>query len=194
MLTSASLGRRLLGRPPASAAAPCSSSASDEDLVRDLYRAHAVGLVRLAAILLGDEPGAEDVVQEAFFRLYRALPRLRDGSKALPYVRTAVINEARSTLRTRRRNPWNRAAHEPSDDYQPVRSVESEVIAGENRRELLTAVARLPRRAREVLALRYYLGLPESEIAATLGVSRGTVSSTASRALATLARDLKEEQ
>ena len=58
---------------------------------------------------------------------------------------------------------------------------------------MLAAVARLPVRAREVLALRYYLDLPESEIAAILGISRGTVSSTASRALAALGRELKEK-
>jgi RNA polymerase sigma-70 factor (sigma-E family) len=194
MLTNASLGRRLRGRPPVSGTAPASGIATDEDLVCELYRAHAVGLVRLAAILLGDQPSAQDVVQEAFFRLYRTLPRLRDSSKALPYVRTAVINEARSALRARKRSPWNRVAHEPSDDCELVRSAEAEAIAGEDRRELLAAVARLPRRAREVLALRYYLDLPDNEIAAILGISRGTVSSTAYRALATLARGLKEEQ
>jgi DNA-directed RNA polymerase specialized sigma24 family protein len=45
-----------------------------------------------------------------------------------------------------------------------------------------------------VLALRYYLDLADHEIAAALGISRATVSSTASRALAKLARELKEEQ
>ena len=63
-----------------------------------------------------------------------------------------------------------------------------------DRAEVMTAVARLPRRAREVLVLRYYLDLTDTEIAAALGVSRGTVSSTASRAIAALARDLKEIQ
>jgi RNA polymerase sigma factor (sigma-70 family) len=58
---------------------------------------------------------------------------------------------------------------------------------------VLAVMARLPRRTREVLVLRYYLGLPDQEIAATLGVSRGTVSSTASRGLATVGRKLKEE-
>ena len=53
-------------------------------------------------------------------------------------------------------------------------------------------VAGLPERAREVLAFRYYLDLPDSEIAAILGISRSTVSSTASRALVTLARKLEE--
>ena len=58
---------------------------------------------------------------------------------------------------------------------------------------MLVAVSRLPRRQREILALRFYLDMPENEIAATLKVSRGTVSSTVSRALATLARQLGED-
>ena len=57
---------------------------------------------------------------------------------------------------------------------------------------MLAAVARLPLRTREIMALRYYLDLPQDEIAALFGVCRGTVSSTISRALATLSRDLQE--
>jgi RNA polymerase sigma factor (sigma-70 family) len=63
-------------------------------------------------------------------------------------------------------------------------------MAGEDRREVLRAVARLPRRQREVLVLRYYLNLSDREIAADLGVTRGTVASTASRALTALGREL----
>ena len=59
---------------------------------------------------------------------------------------------------------------------------------------MLAAVAGLAQRSREVLAFRYFLGLPDGEIAAALGISRSTVSSTASRALATLARKLEEHQ
>ena len=140
-------------------------------------------------LLVGDQPSAEDVVQDAFIGLYRALPRIRDQAKALPYLRTSVINGARSVLRGRKRAALRRIPHEP-----PVWSAESAAMAGEDRRAVLTAVARLPRRAREVLALRYYLDLPDHEIAAALGISRGTVSSTASRALTALARDLREEQ
>jgi len=57
---------------------------------------------------------------------------------------------------------------------------------------VLAALARLPRRRREVLVLRYYLGLSEAEIAAVLRISPGTVKSTAARGLAALARDLGE--
>jgi RNA polymerase sigma-70 factor (sigma-E family) len=158
------------------------------DLVDDLYRAHAVSLVRVAMLLLGDQPSAEDVVQDAFFGLYRGLPGLKDTGKALPYLRASVINGCRSVLRSRKRALLRRVQHEP-----PVWSAEAAALAGEDRRALLAAVARLPRRAREVLALRYYLDLADSEIAAALGVSRATVSSTASRALAALARQLQEE-
>jgi RNA polymerase sigma-70 factor (sigma-E family) len=173
-------------------AAPPDVSAADgipaADFLRQLHQAHAVRLVRLGVLLLGDQPSAEDVVQDAFFGLYRALPRLRDRAKAVPYLRTAVVNGSRSVLRSRKRAALRRWPHEA-----PVLSAESAAMVGEERRELLAAVARLPRRAREVLALRYYLGLTDTEIAAALGIARGTVSSTASRALAALAAELKED-
>jgi RNA polymerase sigma-70 factor (sigma-E family) len=161
---------------------------SPDDLVHHLYRAHALMLVRLAVLLLGDQPSAEDVVQDAFMGLYRTLSGLRDRDKALAYLRTAVVNGSRSVLRARSRSARRRVSHE-----LPVWSAESAAIASEDRREMLAAVARLPRRSREVLALRYYLDLTEGEIAEALGVSRGTVSSTASRALAALARELGEK-
>jgi RNA polymerase sigma-70 factor (sigma-E family) len=186
------LGRirsRVAIRPVLPAAAgPAVADAAGGDLVDGLFRAHAVALVRLALLLLGDQSSAEDVVQDAFFGLYRSLPRLRDRSKALPYLRASVINGSRSVLRARKRAVLRGVHHEPA-----VWSAESAAMVGEDRKALLAAVARLPRRAREVLALRYYLDLADHEIAAALGVSRATVSSTASRALAALGRELQEE-
>ncbi len=175
------------GEPPADEPA-ADSAGQPSDLVAGLFRAHAVALVRVATLLVGDQQSAEDVVQDAFFGLYRGLPGLRDRSKALPYLRASVINGSRSVLRARKRAFLRKVQHEP-----PVWSAESAAMDGEDRRALLAAVARLPRRAREVLALRYYLDLADHEIAAALGISRATVSSTASRALAKLARELKEE-
>jgi len=66
-------------------------------------------------------------------------------------------------------------------------------MATEERRVLLAALAGLPPRQREILALRYYADMPDAEIAATLGITRGTVASAASRALTALASRLKEE-
>jgi RNA polymerase sigma-70 factor (sigma-E family) len=168
---------------------PGPSGLQPGELVSRLYQAHALTLVRMARLLLRDQPSAEDVVQDAFLGLYRALPRLCDPEDVLPYLRTAVINRSRSVLRSRQRALLRRVQHEP-----PASSAESAAMLGEDRRAVLAGVARLPRRAREVLVLRYYVGLSDQEIAAALKVSRGTVSSTASRGLAALARDLKESQ
>ncbi len=170
----------------ASAAAP--SCDPPDVFVASLYRAHAVTLIRLALMLVGDQPSAEDVVQDAFLGLQRGLPRLREPAKALPYLRASVVNGCRTVQRSR-----TRARLRSADSERPVWSAESAVIASEERRAVLAAVAGMPRRTREVLALRYYVDLPDNEIAEILGVSRSTVSSTASRALEKLARKLKEQ-
>jgi RNA polymerase sigma factor (sigma-70 family) len=99
------------------------------------------------------------------------------------------MNGCRTLLRTRRRAALFGVQHDP-----PVWSAESAMLAGQDQRDVLAAVARLPRRQRQILVLRFYLDLPEDEIAATLRVSRSTVASTTSRALVRLARDLKEAQ
>jgi RNA polymerase sigma factor (sigma-70 family) len=159
-----------------------------EDLIAALFRAHAVGLVRTAVLLLGDQASAEDVVQEVFARLQRSPGRLLAADNPVPYLRMAVINGCRSVHRSRRRARLLRVPHDP-----PVWSAEAAMLAGEDRRAVLAAVARLGGRQREVLVLRYYAGLADQEIAAALQVSRGTVSSTMSRALGVLARELREE-
>ena len=108
----------------------------------------------------------------------------------MPYLRGAVVNGCRSVLRRRlliRR-------HADKDQPYPPLSAEEAMLLSEDRRQVLAALAGLPARRREVLVLRYYAGLSEAEIAATLGISTGTVKSTAARGLAALARALKESQ
>jgi RNA polymerase sigma-70 factor (sigma-E family) len=159
------------------------------DQVTTLYRVHGMDLVRIAAVMLGSRAGAEDAVQDAFYGLYRRWHQLADPRNALPYVRSAVMNRCRSELRRQarlqRRADQN---HRPLDAESP----EQAAILGEEHRDVLAALRRLPDRQRESLILRYFMDLPEPEIAAAMGVSQGTVKSTTSRALAALARQLKE--
>jgi RNA polymerase sigma-70 factor (sigma-E family) len=163
---------------------------SAEDAIDALYREHGLGLIRFALMLTGDQQTAEDVVQDAFLGLHRNWDQVRDPASLLAYLRTAVVNGARAVHRRRGRvRAW---LHLVSRE-QLVWSAEAAAIDGEDRRELLTAVARLPRHQREVLALKFFLDLPEAEIAQTLRISRGTVSSRTARALATLARQLQEQ-
>ncbi len=81
--------------------------ASAEDQVAVLYESHALGLIRLAHVMLGDKASAEDVVQDAFFGLYRNWARLSDPAMALPYLRASVLNGCKSLLR------WRRIRREP---------------------------------------------------------------------------------
>ena len=157
-----------------------------------LFREHHGELVRLALLMVGDLPTAEDVVQDVYASLHSRWSQIAAPDEVLPYVRAAVLNRCRSLLR--RRGIARRAGvlHSASARIE-TSSAENEVILSEDRRQVLAALARLPRRRREVLVLRYYLGLSEAEIAAVLGISPGTVKSTAARGLAALARDLGEQ-
>ncbi len=155
-----------------------------------LYQTHGMDLVRIAAVMLGSRAAAEDAVHDAFCGLVRKWDRLANPANALSYVRSAVLNQCRSELRRRIR--LERRAdrtHRPLDPDSP----EQAAILGEEHREVLAALSRLPHRQREALVLRYFLDLPEAEIAAAMGISPGTVKSTTSRATAALGRLLKEQ-
>jgi RNA polymerase sigma-70 factor (sigma-E family) len=157
--------------------------------VTALYQAHALGLVRLAVIMTGDQPTAEDVVQDAFLGLYRRWPALKDQDRALAYARSSVLNGCRMVLRARSsRDKITLAA--PDD----IESAEATALLGEANREVLAALRLLPARQREAVALRYYLDMTEDQAAQAMRVSKGTVKSATSRGLAALARLLKEEQ
>ncbi len=160
--------------------------------VAAVFREHHGELVRLAVLMVGDPATAEDVVQDVYASLHRRWRDTNADDAPLPYVRAAVLNGCRSTLRRRGIARRAGALHHAQQRDDTGVSAETEVILSEDRREVLSALARLPRRRREVLVLRYYLGLSEAEIAAVLGISPGTVKSTAARGLAALARDLGE--
>ncbi len=154
-----------------------------------LYAAHRLSLVRLAVLLVDDLHSAEDVVQDAFAGFVSAAPRLRDEDGALRYLRTAVVNRARSALRRRR----TARAYTPPREVEPD-GPDSNAVLNEEHREVLRALVTLPTRRREVLVLRYWSGLSEGEIADVLGISRGAVKSTASRALAQLEQAMEAPQ
>jgi len=167
-------------------AVPGPDGGGAEAAVTVLYQAHALGLVRLAYVMLGDRAGAEDVVQEAFGGLYRRWDQLADKGRALQYVRSSVLNGCRSALR--------RPRHADVDGVpQPAAaSAEAAALTSEERREVMRALRRLPDRQREVLVLRFYLDEPEAEIARVMGISQSTVRSTAHRALVKLGHLLGE--
>ncbi|MES9604982.1 SigE family RNA polymerase sigma factor [Actinomadura sp. NPDC000929] len=164
---------------------PDLTAPSPERAVTQLYEAHALELVRLALVMVGDRPTAEDVVQHSFLGLYQRWGRLKDPGKALTYLRSSVLNNCRSVLRRRGRRPLG--AQDP-----PAASAESRVLGREQGREILDALRRLPHRQRETLVLRFVLDLSEEETAQIMRVSRGTVRSNTSRGRTALERMLGE--
>jgi RNA polymerase sigma-70 factor (sigma-E family) len=162
-----------------------------ERAITALYQTHAVGLIRLAVVMLGTRGPAEDIVQEAFCGLYRRWGQLEKTDRALYYLRASVLNGCRSEFRARVRNSQRIASALPgSPQSQSAASAEELALIGEEHREVLAAIRRLPRRQREALVLRYFLDLPDFEIARSMGITLGTVKSTTSKALAALARML----
>lgn len=149
--------------------------------IDDLYRSHRMQMVRMAILLVDDMASAEDVVQEAFAGLYRNWGGLRDRNAAIGYLRTAVVNGSRSMLRRRR----TARAYVPPDPGTAL-SAESLALLSTEHQAVVNALGDLAPRQREVLVLRYYGGLSEAEIAEATGLSKGTVKSTASRAVAKL--------
>ncbi|HSO65293.1 MAG TPA: sigma-70 family RNA polymerase sigma factor, partial [Ornithinibacter sp.] len=125
-------------------------------------------------------------VQDAFVAMHARWSRLREPDKALAYLRQAVVNRSRSVLRHRGVVARHASSQLPAGSRVGTDGT-AEVAA--RRDTVLDALRALPGRQREVLTLRYYLDLPEAEIATTLGISRGAVKSHASRGSATL-RDL----
>jgi len=177
--------------PPGAPGPPGDTWASAEAAVTELYEASALSLIRMAYVMLGDLPSAEDVVQKAFCGLYRRWDRLASTDGALYYVRTSVLNGCRSTLRrqaVRRGFLQQRTLADPP----PAASAESVVLGGAEREEVIQALGRLPHRQREVLILRFYAELPDEQIGRVMGIRPGTVRSTAFRALDALGRALKE--
>jgi RNA polymerase sigma-70 factor (sigma-E family) len=159
-----------------------------DDAVTELYAANYLTLVRLAALLVRDVATAEEVVQESFVAMHARWRLLRDSDKALPYLRQAVVNRSRSVLR--HRTIVDRHAPKPPPDMP---SAEQGALALLERSALVAAVRQLPLRQREVIVLRYYGGLSETQIAITLGISNGAVKSHTFRAMSSLRTTLDDQ-
>jgi RNA polymerase sigma-70 factor (sigma-E family) len=178
--------RSVLGSPPM----PRRGTGAGPPAINELYHGRRLALVRLATLMVDDLPTAEDIVQDVFAALYRRHgPDLSTVEDPHAYLTAGVMNAARSALRRRRSA---RAYVLPPPAAAPA--AEDQALLGEPDREVLAALGRLTVRQRQVIVLRYWSELSEREIADALHVSRGTVKSTASRALAVLRASLGESR
>lgn len=150
-----------------------------------LFRAHATPLLRLAVVLTGDHPLAEELVQEAFVRLQRSgsIPAVRTE---LAYLRRTVINLSHGHHRHLRVVRSRRT--EPAGDHA---AAEVDAVRRDGQRQVVAAVRALPARQRDCIVLRFYADLTDTEIAEALGIKPGSVKTHLHRARAALADRLE---
>jgi len=150
----------------------------DHDAFTELARGAVTRLDQAARLVLRDPELARDAVQEALIRAWRDLPRLRDPDRFDAWLYRLTINSCLDQARRRRRRPIE-VELTPID--MPAASDMSGALAD---RELVdAAMQRLDDAGRAIVVLHYFLGLPLTEVAATLGIPIGTVKSRLHRAL-----------
>jgi RNA polymerase sigma-70 factor (sigma-E family) len=147
------------------------------------------GLVRSAYLIVWDLPEAEDLVQETLLKVAKRWPRVRRMERPVAYARRILVNLALDGAARHSRIRLELTGEPPPDRVE--RDSRSSPIETGTHDQLLSALAALPPRQRSVLVLRYFLDLPEAEVAAMLRCSLGTVKSTASRGLAQLEQTLR---
>ncbi|HMJ75081.1 MAG TPA: sigma-70 family RNA polymerase sigma factor [Iamia sp.] len=135
---------------------------------------------RAARRVVGSEAEADDIAAEAFARALVRWASVRDLPHRDAWVVRVASNLAIDAVRARSRRERILIVQRAAEAVGDATDASAERMA------LVVALGGLPRRQREVITLRYLVGLPEAEVAAVLGVSANTVKTHLSRALATL--------
>jgi RNA polymerase sigma-70 factor (sigma-E family) len=186
-LTGSAVARAAAAQVPA--VRDTGAAARDADAaVTELYAEHYRTLVGLAALLLGDQATAEEVVQDAFVAMHGRWRRLRDTDSALGYLRRSVINGSRSVLRHR---AVVVRAVTPLPPDAP--SAEQDAMTLLEHSAMVAALDRLPLRQREALVLRFYADMSPAQIASAMGISASAVKGHTARALSSLRSMLEAE-
>lgn len=154
----------------------------------DLYWRHADDGVRLAFLLTGDRHAAEDIVQDAFVRLFSRFQDLRKPETFEVYLRRTIVNLTRDRFR-RLRLERDHLARQTDSSSAPA-----DVASPIEDREVIRSVLRgLPHRQRAALVLRFYVDLSEQDTAQVLQCSVPAVKSLVSRATASLSKSMRSE-
>ena len=170
------------GRPREERELVLQAQRGDPRAYEELVRPHEEIAFRVAYVITRNAADAEDAVQDALVKAWRALGRFRAGEPLRPWLLQIAANEARNRRRSAgRRERLALAAASLSGEAAP--SPEDAALDAAQRTELLAALEELPADSRDVLACRFLLDLSEEETAAALDLAHGTVKSRTSRAL-----------
>jgi len=161
---------------------PRTGGRDDEAVFHEYVTQRGPALLRIALLRTGNRADAEDLLQAALAKTYLAWDKIHDHAAIDAYVKRAMVNTHISWWRRRRVEEF------PTQDV-PDRAAAEQLPPSELQDTVRRALDRLPQRMRAAVVLRYFEDMSELEIADALGVSRGTVKSTMSRAVAKLRID-----
>jgi RNA polymerase sigma-70 factor (ECF subfamily) len=180
--------------PPSDESALISAArGGDVASYEELVRRHQGLAFRVAFLVVGQRDSAEDAVQEAFFKAYRALGRFDPARPFRPWLLSIVANEARNARKAnmRRANLSTRYGEALRLDRAPG-SPHEVARLNERRSKLLTALEALDEDQRLTISLRYFMELTEQEMANVLRCRPGTVKSRLNRSMARLRHVINE--
>ncbi len=155
-----------------------------------LMQSHIMAAVRVATALVG-MADAEDAVQEAFVRAWRAWPELRDVTAARPWLLRIVVNVCQNWLRGSFGTQRNR--YVPITDDLAVIGDDLGTMAQADTLDLAQALTTLDMPLRQIVQLRYFAGLDATEIGAVLHLPPATIRTRLRRALTLLRCALQPE-
>ena len=168
----------------------------DAEAFRALVDRHSRGLFRLAFRMTGNEPDAEDVVQESFLRAYRQLNKFDERASFGTWLYRIAVNCALDLVRSRKR----RAEQQPAEDIvdDPVRSAASRepapdrlALSVELRERLAEAMNELSAAERTAFVLRHFEGMRIDDVSRILGCQPGAAKHSVFRAVQKLRRALE---
>jgi RNA polymerase sigma-70 factor (ECF subfamily) len=150
----------------------------DHDAFSELARGAVVRLDQAARLILRDPELARDAVQEGLIRAWRDLPGLRDPERFDAWLHRLTVNACLDLLRRRRRRAMEvelTPLHTPAESDPAGRLADRDLVD--------RVLQRLEPNERAIVVLHYFLGMPLTDVAASLGIPVGTVKSRLHRAL-----------
>jgi len=162
--------------------------ADRQKILVNMFHQEGASLVRLARLFTDDRNAAEDIVQEAFIRLYRSAHRVTDESKLPAYLRSIVLNLARD----HNRRGLLSLRHQQTAYLPPSEGPDEQIFRSESQARVIESLGALSPRQRDCLVLRYFMELSEREIAETLEISPNSVKTHTARGMAALESLLKD--
>lgn len=164
------------------------AAAGDVDALARIVRAHHDDMARVCFVICGDPDLAQDAVQSAWPIVIEKLGSLRDADRLRSWLVSVAANEARQSMRRRRRQPVVTGL-----DIHDAGSSRTDPAAQADLIDLASALRRLPPDDRALLALRFVAGFDATELGRALGLSPSGVRTRLSRLIARLRTELDDD-